>query len=130
MYALIALSTHKERLAMRTFSFLDAAFRDLADWIARLADEELARSESTIQSPRPWDERNGNGNSAFGGGNGGVTTNPTSSFLRGGNRGPDRGMMGASLKGRGLAELVGLPDFFIELHSRFVRLLAEIERFR
>ncbi|KAF7876829.1 hypothetical protein EAF04_001912 [Stromatinia cepivora] len=128
VYALIALSTQKERMAMRTFSFLDAAFRELADWIARLADEELARSESALQSPRLGDERSGNGNSngAFGGG--GTTTTPTSSFLRGGNRGPDGRMAGASLKGRGLAELVGLPDFFIELHSRFVRLLAEIER--
>lgn len=115
-------------MAMRTFSFLDAAFREVADWIARLADEELARSESALQSPRLGDERNGNGNShgVFGGG--GTTTTPTSSFLRGGNRGPDGRMVGASLKGRGLAELVGLPDFFIELHSRFVRLLAEIER--
>ncbi|KAI9641304.1 hypothetical protein NHQ30_010106 [Ciborinia camelliae] len=132
VYALIALSTHKERMAMRTFSFLDAAFRDLADWISRLADEELARSESVLRSPRPTDERSGNGNghsnSAFG--VGGTTTTPTSSFLRGGNRGSDGRMVGASLKGRGLAELVGLPDFFIELHSRFVRLLAEIERLR
>ncbi|RAL60683.1 hypothetical protein DID88_010001 [Monilinia fructigena] len=111
VYALIALSTQREH------------------WISRLADEELARSESTLQSPKPGDERNSNGNmnGAFGGG--GMTTTPTS-FLRGGNRGPDSRMMGASLKGRGLAELVGLPDFFIELHSRFVRLLAEIERLR
>lgn len=133
VYALIALSTHKERMAMRTFSFLDAAFRDLADWIARLADDELARSESALQSPRP-DEKSGNRDGVFGGGGGagGITTTPTSSFLRGGNRGSDgrMGMQGASLKGRGLAELVGLPDFFIELHSRFVRLLAEIERVR
>ncbi|ESZ89681.1 hypothetical protein SBOR_9933 [Sclerotinia borealis F-4128] len=131
VYALIALSTHKERMAMRTFSFLDAAFRDLADWISRLADEELARSESTPQSPRPGDERNGsvnsNSSSAFATGQ---TSTPTSSFLRGGNRGPDSRMVGASLKGRGLAELVGLPDFFLELHSRFVRLLAEMERLR
>ncbi|ATZ51367.1 hypothetical protein BCIN_07g00110 [Botrytis cinerea B05.10] len=128
VYALIALSTQKERMAMRTFSFLDAAFRELADWIARLADEELARSESALQSPRAGDEKNGNGISGGPFGGGGTTTTPTSSFLRGGNRGPDSRMAGASLKGRGLAELVGLPDFFIELHSRFVRLLAEIER--
>jgi hypothetical protein len=31
-----------------------------------------------------------------------------------------------SLKARGLAELVGMPDFFIELHARFVRLLIEL----
>ncbi|PQE14432.1 Golgi to plasma membrane transport vesicle coat protein [Rutstroemia sp. NJR-2017a BBW] len=112
VYALIALSTHKERLAMRTFSFLDAAFRDLAEWIQRLADDELQRSESALQSPRPGASNQGT---------------PTSSFLRGGSRGADGRMMGASLKGRGLAELVGLPDFFMELHVRFVRLLAEIE---
>lgn len=31
-----------------------------------------------------------------------------------------------NLKARGLAELVGLPDFFIELHTHFVRLLVEL----
>ncbi|PQE32357.1 Folliculin protein [Rutstroemia sp. NJR-2017a WRK4] len=123
VYALIALSTHKERLAMRTFSFLDAAFRDLAEWIQRLADDELQRSESALQSPRPGDEKN----SGFPYGGASNQGTPTSSFLRGGSRGADGRMMGASLKGRGLAELVGLPDFFMELHVRFVRLLAEIE---
>jgi len=36
------------------------------------------------------------------------------------------GGSGIALKQRGLAELVGLPDFFIELHAKFVRLLLEI----
>jgi hypothetical protein len=108
---------------MRTFSFLDAAFRDLAEWIQRLADDELQRSESALQSPRPGDEKN----SGFPYGGASNQGTPTSSFLRGGSRGADGRMMGASLKGRGLAELVGLPDFFMELHVRFVRLLAEIE---
>ena len=40
----------------------------------------------------------------------------------GGSMGPG----GFAPKARGLAELVGLPDFFIELHSRFVQLLLEL----
>lgn len=31
-----------------------------------------------------------------------------------------------SLRARGLAELVGLPDFFLELHKRFVVLLIRL----
>jgi hypothetical protein len=31
-----------------------------------------------------------------------------------------------NLKARGLAEIVGLPDFFILLHARFVKLLVEL----
>jgi hypothetical protein len=103
----MALSTHRERLAMQTFSFLSAAFRDLAAWIQGLAEAELERSES----PR---------------GGGSNYNTPTSSFLSGRNRGSDGKFAGMSLRARGLAELVGMPDFFIELHSRFVRLLVEL----
>jgi hypothetical protein len=57
-----------------------------------------------------------------------------SSFVSGGIGGLSRRNMGAgygggssvALKQRGLPELVGLPDFFIEMHSRFVRLLLEL----
>lgn len=56
-----------------------------------------------------------------------------SSFLSmGGMGGLTRRMGGGfgpsavALKQRGLAELVGRPDFFIELHGRFVRLLVEL----
>lgn len=111
VYALMALSTHRERLAMQTFSFLSAAFRDLAAWIQGLAEQELERSESA-GSPRT----------------GGESTNhtPTSSFLSGRSRGGFDGMRNIGPKPKGLAELVGLPDFFIELHTRFVRLLIEL----
>jgi hypothetical protein len=110
----MALSTHRERLAMSAFSFLATAFRDLAAWIQGLAESELERSESA-NSPRL------NGGEGFGGSN-----TPTSSFLSGRNRGMDGKFAGMSLRARGLAELVGLPDFFIELHARFVRLLVEL----
>jgi hypothetical protein len=113
VYALMALSTHRERLAMQTFSFLGAAFRELAAWIQGLAEAELERSDNL---------------SGRGGGDERLISNqstPTSSFLSGRSRGPD-GKVGMSLRARGLAELVGLPDFFIELHTKFVRLLIEL----
>ncbi|RFU24219.1 hypothetical protein B7463_g12114, partial [Scytalidium lignicola] len=50
VYALMALSTHHERLAMQSFSFLSAAFRELAAWIQSLAEAELERSEN-LNSP-------------------------------------------------------------------------------
>lgn len=59
-------------------------------------------------------------------GSGSHYNTPTSSFLSGRNRGPDGKFAGMSLRARGLAELVGLPDFFIELHAKFVRLLIEL----
>lgn len=113
VYALMALSTHRERVAMQTFSLLAAAFRDLAAWIQGLAE---AHSDSLA----------GGG----GGGPKGVTSSsgtPNSSFLSGRSGGSGGRNFGElSLRSRGLAELVGLPDFFLELHMRFVRLLIEM----
>jgi hypothetical protein len=105
---------------MQTFSCLSSAFRDLAAWIQSLAEAELERAEN-VNSPRIGgsDDRNGAG----------IISNnntPTSAFLSGRNRGHDGKFAGMSLKARGLAELVGLPDFFIELHAKFVRLLVEL----
>ncbi|KAI1344530.1 vesicle coat protein [Xylariaceae sp. FL0016] len=153
VYAFLALSTHRERLAMKTFSFIAAAFRDLAAWIQELADAEAERErereeEGSAVAALNAAYRNG----GFGGGgprdsgvglggglSGGSIENPrdrsseTSSFLTGGGRGGFVQRMGGSMgpggfapKARGLAELVGLPDFFIELHSRFVKLLLEL----
>lgn len=97
---------------MQTFSFLSAAFRDLAAWIQGLAEAELERSESA-SSPRIAGEGTNH-------------STPTSSFLSGRSRGLDGRLTSMGPKARGLAELVGLPDFFIELHTRFVRLLIEL----
>lgn len=112
VYALMSLSTHRQQRAMQTFSLLAVAFREIASWIQALAEAELERSE--LSSPRLGAERGSSGNNT-----------PTSSFLQGRNRGDGR-FSGMSLRSRGLAEIVGLPDFFIELHARFVRLLAEM----
>jgi hypothetical protein len=114
VYALMALSTHHERAAMQTFSFLSFKFRDLAAWIQGLAEAELERSGNP-NSPRLGatdGERDGSSRNST----------PTSSFLSGRNRRHE----GMNLKARGLAEIVGLPDFFILLHARFVKLLVEL----
>lgn len=117
VYALMALSTHRERAAMQTFSYLSSAFRDLAAWIQSLAEAELERAENA-NSPRLSGSDDRNGSSTH--------NTPTSAFLSGRKWGPDGKFAGMSLKARGLAEIVGLPDFFIELHAKFVRLLIEL----
>ena len=111
VYALMALSPHREWVAMQAFSFLSTAFTQLAAWIQRLAEEELERSESA-SSPRNTEDKS--------------FPTPTSSFLSGRSRASDGKFAGMSLKSKGLAELVGMPDFFIELHTKFVRLLIEL----
>jgi hypothetical protein len=137
IYAFLALSTHKERLAMKTFAIISTAFRDLANWILQLVEAE---AERTAESPTMV----GGGAPVFHG-SGRLGGNPPapnrtafdaaaadrggSSFLTGGSGFTRRmaGGAGASApKARGLAELVGQPDFFIELHRRFVQLLFEV----
>lgn len=109
-YALMAISTHREHIAMQVFSYVAAAFRELGAWIQNLAEVELER---TTGSPHP--DRNP-------GANKGSNTSP---FLTG-RRESDSRFVQLGPKEKGLAELVGLPDFFLELHIRFVRLLIEI----
>lgn len=146
IYAFLALSTHRERLAMKTFAIISTAFRELATWIQQLVDAEAERqaaeSPTMIGAGGPGFYTTGHGNS-----NGAVTPSvqpPSqprsafdtaasraggSSFLTGGSGFTRRmaGGAGASApKARGLAELVGQPDFFIELHRRFVHLLFEV----
>lgn len=132
IYAFIALSTHKERLAMKTFAIISAAFRELATWIQQLAEAEAERAA----------ESNPVSSVFYSGGGGGITQStasafdpPTasdrgSSFLTAG-KGLTRRMGGggggaSAPKARGLAEIVGQPDFFIELHRKFVQLLFEV----
>lgn len=124
---------------MKTFTFISSAFRELAAWIQGLAEAEAERlSEAGSSSPL----------SASGvynvGGIGSTMSTPqqtpienagSSGFLAGGAMGGLSRRMGGglgygssavALKARGLAELVGMPDFFLELHQRFVQLLLEL----
>ncbi|KAG9241263.1 vesicle coat protein [Calycina marina] len=115
VYALMALSPHREKIAIQALGFLSAAFAQLAAWIQKLAEEELERTESVL-SPRMEEGERGS------------HITPTSSFLSGRSRASagDGKFAGMSLRSKGLAELVGMPDFFFELHKRFVTLLIEL----
>ncbi|KAI0018887.1 vesicle coat protein [Xylariomycetidae sp. FL0641] len=155
VYAFLALTTHRERLAMKAFAFISAAFRDLANWIQDLAEAEAERERERQEEgsavaalnaaygsgsgPRDSSIGLGGGAGGAGGGLSGNSTrdrrsDSTSSFLSGGGRGGgymhrmggSMGPGGFAPKSRGLAEVVGLPDFFIELHTRFVKLLLEL----
>ncbi|KAF7562532.1 hypothetical protein G7046_g1613 [Stylonectria norvegica] len=128
VYAFLALSTHRERLAMKTFAVVSSAFRDLATWIQQLAEAEAERAADA--SPI--------GSVMYSGGyppqqtpieSSAAPDRGASSFLTGGSGFTRRmgGAAGASApKARGLAEIVGHPDFFIELHKRFVHILFEV----
>jgi hypothetical protein len=133
VYAFLALSTHRERTAVKTLSFIASAFRDLAAWIQTLAEAEAERaadqSTSPVVGPGPHGVfpptsvpfRDDIGTSAF---------DRASSFLSGGGAFARRmgggGGGGIALRSRGLPELVGCPDFFIQLHIRFVTLMLEL----
>jgi hypothetical protein len=119
---------------MKTFAFVAAAFRDMAAWIQALAEAEAERtlaesSGSSASSPVITGPGYGSFQSDL---PAAPASTGGSSFLMGGGGGLSRRMggglggTGVALKPRGLAELVGLPDFFIEMHSRFVRLLLEL----
>ncbi|SPO04439.1 uncharacterized protein DNG_07124 [Cephalotrichum gorgonifer] len=128
VYAFLALSTHSERTAMKTFGLIAGAFRDLAGWIQALAEAEAERAGGA-DSPGGA----GSNSSSFltggggGGGFGGGLGSGGSAFVRRAHGGAGGGMgMGNKVRQRGLAELVGCPDFFIQLHIRFVRILREL----
>lgn len=101
---------------MRVFGFLAGAFRELAGWIQGLA--EAGNSENGIAEG--FDE---DGGGRGDGGDGGGGARVRSSFLGSGGGRDDRGR---GVRARGLAEVVGKPDFFIELHVRFVALAAQL----
>jgi hypothetical protein len=155
VYAFLALSTHRERLAMKVFGFLSIQFRDLANWVQDMAEAEAERERERLEDeglpaagpnntycngyppgPRDSGVGLGLGGGSFSDGNQDRERdrNSGSSFLTGGSRGGgfvqrtggSMGPGGFAPKARGLAELVGMPDFFIELHTRFVRLLLEL----
>lgn len=152
VYAFLALSTHRERLAMKTFTFVSTAFRELAAWIQGLAEAEAERyseansnngNGSSMSAGGPYSVPGGIGGSMGGLPDGGsansngsdtATTTSGSGFLSSGMGGLSRRMGGGygyggssvALKARGLPELVGLPDFFLELHQKFVQLLLEL----
>lgn len=147
MYALLCLNQTGERKAMRAFGLLAGLFRELAGWVQGLAEMEADRADSESPSALNSSSSFAGGVGGGGGGGGGYSAGlrearansancergegPRSSFLAG-RQASDEGMrsgMGMGIRGvrsRGLAELVGRPDFFIELHVRFVAILARL----
>ncbi|PSR77747.1 vesicle coat protein [Coniella lustricola] len=141
VYAFLALSTHRERLAMKAFTFISNAFRELAAWIQNLAEAEAERYSEAANTPQSGGgiyTPTATANSSFAAGMPSQATEAGSGFLSsggmggglsrrmGGGYGYGYGGPGVSLKARGLPELVGLPDFFLELHQKFVQLLLEL----
>jgi hypothetical protein len=133
IYAFICLSTAKERAAMQAFSFLSAAFRELASWIQGLAEIQADAADNAIGGSTMTENSSERAHPAAHYGPSQASeerkTTPTSSFLSGRPCDPDgypRNRLMSFPKSRGLAELVGRPDFFIELHARFVALLAQL----
>lgn len=113
---------------MKSFSVISSAFRDLANWIQQLAETEAERaaetSQGVMQGPGDYSQPPAPVYDAQA-----AVDRSGSSFLTGGSsfmRRMGGGGGASSLKSRGLAELVGQPDFFIELHKRFVQLLFEV----
>lgn len=129
VYALMCLSPHNEKKSVKQFSALSAAFKDIASWIQNLAEMNLERSEASQNSPKltPINELPPHIQGKTRGG-----STPTSAFLSGRNRslggGLDSRFTALSLRSKGLAELVGMPDFFLELHARFVTLLIALSK--
>ena len=144
VYAFLALSTHRERNVMKSFGFIAAVFHELATWIQKLAEDEAERAatSSPVTGGGTYYGAGGAAGSGFVSGSthgpaqgeradgyGGPDRGSGSSFLSGGSgftRRMGGGGSGVSLKSRGLAELVGMPDFFIQLHQKFVQLLLEL----
>lgn len=111
---------------------LSQVFRELAAWVQSLAEGEADR----LCSENSNEYSTAGGGSGYSAGlrearansvNGG--NEPRSSFLSGRQgggfeRGGMRGIRG--VRSRGLAELVGQPDFFLQLHVKFVEILARL----
>jgi hypothetical protein len=140
MYAFLALTNHRERQAMKAFPLLSDSFRELAAWIQTLAEAEAERTLSDSGSSAFSSLRSGYSTPGIAQRMQQQTPDSTSStpslagssFLAAGSSGFTRraaggfGGSGIAVKQRSLAELVGMPDFFIQLHARFVRLLVDI----
>ena len=63
-----------------------------------------------------------------GGGGGSRESTPVSSFLSGRSIDPDGHARRFEVRAKGLAELVGKDDVFVEMHAAFVHLLAQLGR--
>ena len=106
-YALILLGREEKRM-MAVMAGVLRVFENIANWIVELAEKAGAadteiEGDGVASASVGWDERGGKG------------------FL-------ERGGRGIEVKARGLADLCGREDVFVELHRQFVCLLKELGR--
>jgi len=132
VYAFLAVSTDRERVAMKAFNFLATAFRDMAAEIQALAEAESERTVSESSGPIAISSiAAGRGYRSFQSEALPLKSPSSSKFSMGGvgerSEHMRFGASGVALKPRSLAKLVGRPDFFVDLHTDFVRLLLELE---
>lgn len=120
---------------MQAFGFLSKAFKELATWIQSLAEFESDKIDQTIIGANSDVPRRGSdGLSSMSMGTSAGSTLSSSGFgggIGGGAYSRRNGSMGGGIymnapRNRGLAELVGRPDFFLDLHARFVALAAQL----
>ncbi|KAI9771497.1 MAG: hypothetical protein M1840_002117 [Geoglossum simile] len=129
-YALICLAGRDERRVMRIAPCIMRWFESTASWIVSMADREAntthpPTSPASIISQSPTNM--GMTSHAATTSAGGLNVTPVSPFLSGRSHDPDGFLRrGTETRAKGLAELVGREDFFVELHAVFVRLLGQL----
>lgn len=120
---------------MQAFGLLSKAFRELASWIQWLAEAENDKLDNAIVSGTSDGTRRGSDqgsvSSNFGGSTGSMVSGGSfGGSFGGGGMGRHRystgGGYSSSPRNRGLADLVGRPDIFLDLHAKFVSLAAQL----
>ncbi|KAI9697861.1 MAG: hypothetical protein M1820_007648 [Bogoriella megaspora] len=134
-YALIMLGGSDSWRTTFAYRIVTRAFENIAAQIVSMANRVIERefgsaggSGSGSSSPETLKS-----DSAYGGSVGGSATRsitPVSSFLVAKKVDPDGYPRGSSeaMSAKGLGEIVGSENFFVELHAQFVRLLATLTR--
>ncbi|KAI9844928.1 MAG: hypothetical protein M1837_005214 [Sclerophora amabilis] len=146
-YALICWAGREERRAARAYKEVLHVFAGIASRIIEMVEKREC-SDKTAPENVPTGAvaaaAGGGGGGLRGGagagtevtsvrssGHGGIERRdftPVSSFLSGRTMDPDGYPRKSEVRAKGLAELVGKDDLFVEVHAVFVRLLAQLGR--
>jgi hypothetical protein len=110
---------------MRALPLIMRWFESTASWIVSMGDRETSTEHSPTSGTSPTNTIS-HANTT---GTGNVNITPVTSFLSGRSHNPDGFLRRATeTRAKGLAELVGRENFFVELHAVFVRLLGQLGR--
>ncbi|KAI9822108.1 MAG: hypothetical protein M1832_003110 [Thelocarpon impressellum] len=120
-YAFVCWAGREERRAARAYKEVVGVFEGMAGRIEGMVERQQEGS-----SGRPDAISTGRGSVETSRSNRDIT--PVSSFLSGRAVDPDGHPRRSSVRARGLAELVGQEDFFVEVHAVFVKLLTRLGR--